>query len=200
MVYILSSDDFQVWMMRILAAITQHLEYISKSNDPDLSKEIAANMSINNSKRYGKYEFPSSQKYIGWWADGKVRKFEIFLLFFLNLIFCFGLKFDGIGSSEFMGNYYEGSWRLHDRSGQGLMKFANGDEYNGEWAYDKQDGYGILTCSNGDQYRGNWKAGKKNGRVSIINSIPSYIKFLFLKIDLEMMSFCHQFYKIFVSL
>ena len=74
--------------MRILAAITQHLEAISKSNDPMYSDLIKANMSINNPMRYGTFEFPSSEKYTGWWNNGKVQTFIIlFFLFHYLLIF-----------------------------------------------------------------------------------------------------------------
>lgn len=115
-IYILSSDDYQIWMMRILAAVTQYLESF-----PSPDSEIS--MSINNPMRYGTFEFPSSQKYTGWWNCG---------------------QFDGFGNSLFFNSIYEGSWRSHERSGQGCLTFYTGDVYNGDWMNDLQSRLNFL--------------------------------------------------------
>ena len=47
-------------------------------------------------------------------------------------------QFDGYGRAEFLGDSYEGSWRLNQRWGQGIMTFINGNVYNGEWMNDVQ--------------------------------------------------------------
>lgn len=68
------------------------------------------------------------------------------------------------GYLEF-GSYpcYHGEYDNGNRSGQGVMKCADGSIYNGEWLLNKRHGQGMVYYVNGDVYSGLWDAGKKNG-------------------------------------
>lgn len=58
---------------------------------------------------------------------------------------------------------YHGEYDNGLRSGQGVMKCADGSIYNGEWLLNKRHGQGMTFYVNGDVYSGLWDAGRKHG-------------------------------------
>lgn len=70
--YVVTSEDVDVWINQFNKAIISHLEYISVTQDSFLRKEKEANMTFDNPRRYGTYDFPSGESFSGWWLDGKV--------------------------------------------------------------------------------------------------------------------------------
>jgi len=144
--YVLTGEDYKTWMMHIIVTTSKHFETLECTQGIQMHSEREAKMDIDDPKRYGTFTFPNKQKYSGWWING---------------------LFDGYGRAEFLGDSYEGSWRLNQRWGQGIMTFINGNVYNGEWMNDVQNGFGVLTYENGDVYKGEWKNGVKNGKGEI---------------------------------
>jgi len=137
------AEELDTWINHIHHSVQQHLEYLSVTQDTELQTEKEAKMTLDNPKRYGTYQFPTSETYSGWWLSG---------------------KFEGIGKFSFFGNVYEGAYRDHMKEGKGVMKFVSGEVYDGEWLKDKQQGKGTITYPNGDVYTGNWVEGRKQGK------------------------------------
>lgn len=74
--------------------------------------------------------------------------------------------FHGFGSYKYIetGNYYSGDWENHKKSGQGKMKYGNGDAYEGEWQNDLRHGKGTLVYNDGDMYEGEFESDLKCGK------------------------------------
>lgn len=57
-----------------------------------------------------------------------------------------------------------GSWEGDQKSGLGIMQYANGDVYEGSWRSDVKTGQGVLKWSSTQQqYTGQWKGNKPDG-------------------------------------
>jgi hypothetical protein len=65
------------------------------------------------------------------------------------------------------GDTYAGSFRDGRRDGKGYTAFANGDQYEGGYTNDVPNGPGILLERDGLEYQGDWKDGKFDGIGSI---------------------------------
>lgn len=64
-----------------------------------------------------------------------------------------------------LGDRYKGQFRKDQRTGYGVMQFANGDRYEGEWLADKKHGRGKYTHSlTDDIYDGEWVNDQKTGK------------------------------------
>ncbi len=42
------------------------------------------------------------------------------------------------------------------RTGNGTMKYINGERYEGEWGHNKKTGFGIFYYLNGNKYSNNF--------------------------------------------
>jgi len=73
--------------------------------------------------------------------------------------------FHGFGSFKYIatGDFYEGNWDTHKKSGKGTMRFGNGDVYHGDWYDDHMHGKGTLKYCDGDVYEGDFVQGLKSG-------------------------------------
>lgn len=61
--------------------------------------------------------------------------------------------------------YYEGQFKLWQRSGQGFLHFPEtGDKYVGQFMEDAVHGEGRRVWSDGSEYTGQWFKGQKHGR------------------------------------
>jgi hypothetical protein len=77
-------------------------------------------------------------------------------------------RISGDGKLKFKnGDTYIGSFRDGQRDGKGYTEFANGDQYEGAYKDDLPDGPGLFLESDGMEYQGAWKAGKFDGIGSI---------------------------------
>lgn len=83
--------------------------------------------SLNNC--FGVRTFPSGEKYVGEFKDG---------------------KFHGQGTFTFAnGDKYVGEFKDGKRNGQGIDSYANGDKYVGEFSNGERYGQGTMYGSNG---------------------------------------------------
>lgn len=65
---------------------------------------------------------------------------------------------------ETPGAYYEGQFKLYQRSGYGTIYFPNtGERYIGQFSNDVFHGEGFRVWSDGSEYRGRWVNGEKSG-------------------------------------
>lgn len=66
---------------------------------------------------------------------------------------------------ETFGAYYEGQFKLYQRSGYGTIYFPNtGERYIGQFSNDLFHGEGFRVWSDGSEYRGHWVNGQKSGQ------------------------------------
>jgi hypothetical protein len=65
------------------------------------------------------------------------------------------------------GDTYTGSFKDGQRDGKGYTAFANGDQYEGDYKNGLPHGAGIALNRDGSEYQGEWKAGKFDGVGSI---------------------------------
>lgn len=73
----------------------------------------------------------------------------------------FGFSREEIDSS----GYYEGQFKMYQRSGQGILYFQDtGDKYVGQFADDLFHGEGHRTWEDTSEYKGQWTRGQKHGR------------------------------------
>jgi hypothetical protein len=66
------------------------------------------------------------------------------------------------------GDIARGSWEYNQFTGFGTYVWANGDTATGKWKSTKLEGFATYTFANGEKNIGNWKNHKKEGRFSII--------------------------------
>jgi len=57
------------------------------------------------------------------------------------------------------GSVYKGEWLANQRSGQGMVYYVNGDVFSGQWEGDKKHGFGTYRFAKGGEYRGEWVKG-----------------------------------------
>ncbi len=115
---------------------------------------------------YGVWEYPSGNRYVGDFLEGKPHGRGI--LYFAN-----GNKYlgnwsknyrDGEGKFIFSeGHEYQGQFRLNAFHGKGVMRFANGDRYEGDWLRNQPNGFGKYAFHSGGRYEGNFQNGKRHG-------------------------------------
>ena len=67
-------EEATTWVSKIAGAIKQHLEYLSITQDIQLTEEKNAKMTFENPNRFGTFTFPNTATYTGWWRDGEVCK------------------------------------------------------------------------------------------------------------------------------
>jgi prepilin-type processing-associated H-X9-DG protein len=92
----------------------------------------------------GTYTFPSGNKYVGDFKDG---------------------KFNGQGTFTFAnGEKHVGEWKDGKANGQGTVTFPSGNKYVGDYKDDKRNGQGTFAQANGNKYVGEWKDDKLNGQ------------------------------------
>lgn len=65
--------------------------------------------------------------------------------------------------SEGLLSVYDGSLVKGRRSGQGKIRFANGERYAGGWQDDMPSGWGERWFANGDYYAGEFESGRMEG-------------------------------------
>lgn len=66
---------------------------------------------------------------------------------------------------ETPGAYYEGQFKLYQRSGYGTIFFPdNGERYMGQFSSDLYHGEGFRVWADGSEYRGQWCKGQKSGK------------------------------------
>jgi hypothetical protein len=65
------------------------------------------------------------------------------------------------------GDSYIGTFKDGRRDGKGYTAFANGDQHEGGYSNDMANGPGILLKREGSEYKGDWKDGKFDGFGSI---------------------------------
>jgi hypothetical protein len=65
------------------------------------------------------------------------------------------------------GDTYTGSFKDGRRDGKGYTAFANGDQYEGDYRNDVPHGAGVALKRDGSLYEGDWKDGKFDGIGSI---------------------------------
>merc|ERR1719265_1948338 len=66
---------------------------------------------------------------------------------------------------ETPGAYYEGQFKLYQRSGYGTIFFPdNGERYMGQFSSDLYHGEGLRVWADGSEYRGQWSKGQKSGK------------------------------------
>eukprot|EP01126_Amoeba_proteus_P007552 TRINITY_DN12711_c0_g1_i2.p1 TRINITY_DN12711_c0_g1~~TRINITY_DN12711_c0_g1_i2.p1 ORF type:complete len:437 (-),score=83.77 TRINITY_DN12711_c0_g1_i2:487-1797(-) len=106
-----------------------------------LRRQTGKGRSPTEATREGKFTFPTSEVYDGWWEIG---------------------KFSGHGYHEFYGTYYEGEFLNNSRHGQGIMEFGDGQLYEGNFNNGLPEGYGRSITLSGDKYEGNWWKGARN--------------------------------------
>jgi len=63
---------------------------------------------------------------------------------------------------------YDGSWKNGNKSGTGIITYADGSKYQGQWSKGKRHGMGAFYYANGDIYSGDWANGKKEGHGTYI--------------------------------
>lgn len=100
---------------------------------------------------FGSLNFPTGDKYVGEWKDGKP---------------------DGQGAAILSnGDKYVGGYRNGRRHGQGTFTSSKGiPSYVGEWSNGEPNGQGVFVYVNGDKYTGEFKDGKRWGRGILANS------------------------------
>ena len=119
----------------ILCLITSCISY-AQSNLPPCNGDYWNNC-------FGAYDFPSGDKYVGQFKDGKRN---------------------GQGTYTFAnGNKYIGQFKDDNFNGQGTATFANGNKYVGQFKDDKRNGQGTFTWSDGEKYVGQFKDDKYDG-------------------------------------
>lgn len=90
-------------------------------------------------------EYGNGHTYDGWWNETE-RKGRGMIVF------------------ADTGGTYRGQWDCFgQRTGQGIMTFANGDKYEGEWRDDEMHGKGMMLYGTGNFYEGGWVDGIKHG-------------------------------------
>ena len=55
------------------------------------------------------------------------------------------------------------------KTGQGTMRYANGNVYTGNWGNDTRDGNGTMTYANGDVFKGEWRVNPGIGIMNFAN-------------------------------
>jgi len=74
----------------------------------------------------------------------------------------FGFSREEIDNS---GGYYEGQFKLYQRSGQGILYFPDtGEKYVGQFARDHFHGQGHRIWEDSSEYKGQWAHGQKHGQ------------------------------------
>lgn len=69
-------------------------------------------------------------------------------------------RFEGKGSFEFDGGFYEGQWRRGVYHGKGFLLYADGSHYNGPFVNGVAHGQGEVTSANGAVQKGYWANGQ----------------------------------------
>lgn len=69
------------------------------------------------------------------------------------------------------GDIYTGSFKDGRRDGKGYTAFADGDQYDGQYQNDVPHGTGVMLHGSGTEYEGDWKDGKQDGIGSIKYSL-----------------------------
>ncbi len=115
---------------------------------------------------FGTYEYPSGDKYLGQYRDGKRNGQGTFT--FANGEKYLGQwkddKYSGQGTfTHTSGEIYVGQWKDNKKNGQGISTFADGRKYLGQLKDDKYDGQGTYTYANADKYVGQFKDGNYDG-------------------------------------
>jgi hypothetical protein len=118
-------------------------------------------------KGYGTYTWPSGNKYVGKYKDGKRHGQGTFT--WANGTKYIGQwedgKLQGRGTLTLgNGNKLVGKWKDGKLHGQGTFTEVNGNKYVGKWKDGKQHGRGTLTSATGTKYVGEWKEGKRHGQ------------------------------------
>jgi hypothetical protein len=122
-----------------------------------------------NDKKNGNGVFTTSNSiYKGYFNDGDelngiftVSNIDGSEIFEGNLIN--GIK-TGNGKMKFSnGDEYTGNWDNDYMSGNGTMKFSDGNEYTGNWDNDYMSGNGTMKFYDGGEYIGNWVNSIFNG-------------------------------------
>ena len=98
-----------------------------------LDKELTSKMLEDGYTGQGTYTYPSGDKYVGEWKDGKSH----------------GQGTYTFGKGEWEGNKYVGEWMNGMNHGQGTYTWADGRKYVGEWTNDKMHGQGTFTSADG---------------------------------------------------
>eukprot|EP00028_Trichosphaerium_sp_Am-I-7-wt_P004694 CAMPEP_0168522080 /NCGR_PEP_ID=MMETSP0405-20121227/9081_1 /TAXON_ID=498012 /ORGANISM="Trichosphaerium sp, Strain Am-I-7 wt" /LENGTH=984 /DNA_ID=CAMNT_0008543507 /DNA_START=26 /DNA_END=2980 /DNA_ORIENTATION=+ len=101
------------------------------------------NVTNDDTTRYGRYTYPSTAIYEGYWKHGKRH---------------------GKGRYSHLGGVYDGEWKEDWREGNGKLTYPTGERYNGEWKDDLQNGQGELSLPTGGRYVGDWLDGKRHGQ------------------------------------
>ncbi|MEW5313928.1 MAG: hypothetical protein WDW38_005459 [Sanguina aurantia] len=118
----------------------------------------------------GEYRWPNGAHYTGQVSNGK-RHGRGRMAFADSLVVYEGEWSQGMrhGQGTLFSNsertaFYKGSWEGDQKSGLGIMQYANGDAYEGSWKCDVKTGHGVLTWgSTQQQYTGQWKGNKPDG-------------------------------------
>lgn len=63
-----------------------------------------------------------------------------------------------------VGDSYEGEWADDEMSGEGVMRYKNGNVYAGVLRRSVKHGPGKMTWASGDTYEGEWEEGLLHGR------------------------------------
>ena len=105
---------------------------------------------------HGTVTWPDGQKYVGDWIDG---------------------KYNGQGSLTWpSGQKYVGDWKVGKRSGQGTLTWLSGQKYVGNFKDNNQNGHGTLTLPSGVKYVGDFKDDKCSGQGTL--TLPEGQKYL----------------------
>jgi len=106
--------------------------------------DCPADQSLRFHNCFGTYTFPSGQKYVGEYKDGKKH---------------------GQGTHTWPdGEKYVGEFKDDKQHGQGTYTYADGEKYVGEYKDGKKRGQGTYTWPDGQKYVGEYKDGKKHGQ------------------------------------
>ena len=124
------------------------------------------------SRCYGTATYPSGNKYVGEYRDGKAHGQGTYT--YANGDKYVGEFTDGkahgqgtyfsLADNQRKGDKYVGELRDGKRHGQGTYTLANGDKYVGEFRDDKRHGQGTYTFANGNKYVGEYRDGKRHGQ------------------------------------
>lgn len=70
--------------------------------------------------------------------------------------------------TEGLISVYQGTMKEGKRSGQGKVRFANGERYEGSWNEDLPNGWGEVWFASGDYYQGDFVNGRMEGKGTFV--------------------------------
>jgi hypothetical protein len=76
--------------------------------------------------------------------------------------------YSGYGIIDYSNAVYEGYLLNDEPSGEGTMRWENGNIYTGNWVNGIFAGYGVFTFASGDKYEGNFSNDKFHGKGTFI--------------------------------